>query len=76
MTEFVTGIVDVITALFAALLEMLAGLGTLVFNVAADGGAITGLTPFGWLTAILVAIPLATWLFNKAIGIFNRIFKR
>lgn len=74
MADFISGIVTVITQLFTGLLQMLAGLGELIFVIGESG--ISGLTPFGWLTVVLIGIPLATWVFGKALGIFNRIFKR
>lgn len=74
MSEFINGIVTVITTLFAGLLQVLGSVGGLIFEIGEAG--ITGLTSFGWLTVVLVGIPLTTWLFNKAIGLFKMIFKR
>ena len=76
LTEFVGGIVVLITQLFGALIDVLASLGALVFNINTETGAITGVAPFGWLTVIMVGIPLATWAFNKSMGLFNKIFKK
>ena len=66
MADFVGGIVSVISALFTAILQAFGSIGELVFVIAESG--ITGLTPFGWLMTALIGIPLATWLFSKAIG--------
>lgn len=74
MAEFIGGIVTVLTTLFSGLLQVLGGVGGLVFDLGEAG--ITGLTPFGWLTVALVGIPLTTWLFSKAIGLFKMIFKK
>lgn len=65
MTEFVSGITSLISGIFQAFINAAGSLGNLIFNTAAETGNITGLTSFGWLFAIVIGIPLATWLFNK-----------
>lgn len=74
MAEFITGVVTVITQLFAGILEAFSGVGTLIFAVG-EAGAITGLTTTGWLFVILLGVPLATWLFSKGIGLVNRLVR-
>lgn len=67
MADFVSGFTQIITGVFGALIQMLSSLGELFFKLGAENGAITGLTPFGWLFTIILGVPIATWLFNKAI---------
>lgn len=75
MVEFASNIVSVLTALFTGLIECLAGLGTLIFQVG-EAGAVSGLTPFGILLSVLVGVPLATWLFGKAFTFVKSIATR
>lgn len=70
MTELVSSLTTLISGIFEALINALASLGDLIFKTSAEG-ALSGLTPFGWLSVVFIGIPLATWLFNKAIGIFK-----
>lgn len=74
MTEFITGVVSVITELFGGILEAFTGVGTLIFTIG-EAGAISGLTATGWLFVILLGVPLATWLFSKGIGLVNRLVR-
>lgn len=76
MTDFVGAIVDLISGLFSVLIECLSSLGTLVFTVNEETGALSGITPFGWLACIMIGIPLATWIFGKAVGLFKQIFRK
>ncbi len=73
MEAFVTGITTLVSGIFQALIDALASLGTLIFKTAEDTGAVSGLTPFGYLAILFVAIPLATWVFNKAMGFINKL---
>lgn len=75
MSQFVTAITDALTGVFTAILQAFAGIGDLIFTVG-EAGAITGLTPFGWVTAALIGIPLASWLFAKAIALISKLFKK
>lgn len=67
MAEFVTAITTLLSGLFGAIITAFGSLGELFFRIS-DAGALEGLTPFGWLSTIIIGIPLATWLFNKAIS--------
>lgn len=64
MTTFVEGITSLISGVFKALLDALAGVGNLIFTMG-ENGTISGVTGFGWLLIIGISIPLATWLFGK-----------
>lgn len=74
MSNFVTAITDALTGVFTAILQAFAGIGDLIFTV--ESGAISGLTPFGWVAAALIGIPLASWLFAKAIALISKLFKK
>lgn len=75
MTEFITGVTDVVSGIFEAILNALGTAGNLIFAVG-DAGAITGLTPFGWLMVIIIGLPLATWVFGKVFGLIRGIRAR
>lgn len=64
MDTFVQGITSLISGVFKALLDALAGIGNLIFTMG-ENGAISGVTGFGWLLIVGISIPLATWLFGK-----------
>ena len=76
MTSFITAITDALTGVFSAILKAFEGIGNLIFIIAEDGTSITGITPFGWVAAALIGIPLASWLFAKAVGLISRLFKK
>lgn len=64
MASFVTGITDMLSGVFKALIDALASTGTLVFTLG-ENGQVSGITGFGWLLIVGLSIPLATWLFGK-----------
>lgn len=64
MTQFVEGITTLISGVFKALLDALAGVGNLIFTMS-ESGTISGVTGFGWLLIVGISIPLSTWLFGK-----------
>lgn len=64
MASFVTGITDIISGVFTALVNALGSIGNIVFTMS-EAGAITGPSPFGWLLIIGIGVPLATWAFGK-----------
>lgn len=64
MTTFVTGITDIVTGIFGSLVTSLSSISNVIF-VVSEAGAITGVSPFGWLLVVGISVPLATWLFGK-----------
>lgn len=64
MTQFITGITDMLSGIFGALVNALGSIGNLIF-VSGESGAITGLTGFGTLLTVAIGLPLATWVFGK-----------
>lgn len=77
MENFVTAITEALTGVFSAILQAFAGIGDLIFVIDSSGaGGITGLSSFGWVVAALIGIPLASWLFAKAIGLISKLFKK
>lgn len=73
MADFITAITDVVSGIFEAILNAFGTAGELVFATAAETGTITGLTPFGWLLAIIIGLPLGTWAFGKLWGVIKSI---
>lgn len=63
MAEFASSIIEVFTGLFGGMIEALGTLGNLFFETS-EAGAVT-VSGFGWLVAVLIGVPLATWLFSK-----------
>lgn len=72
MAEFITGITDIISGIFEAIVNALGSTGSLIFTVNAETGAITGVSAFGWLVVLLIGLPVATWLVNKLLSLINR----
>lgn len=71
MADFITGITDIISGVFEAIVNALGSTGSLIFTVG-ETGAITGVSAFGWLVVLLIGLPVATWLINKLFGLINR----
>lgn len=64
MQEFVTGVTGIVSGIFTALVDALGSVGNLIFRIG-EGGAISGVTGFGWVLILMISVPLATWLFGK-----------
>lgn len=71
MESLITAITDTISGVFTSILTAFAGVGDLIFVIGDTG--ITGIQPFGYILALLVGIPVASWLFSKLLGLINRI---
>lgn len=71
MAEFITGITDIISGVFEAIVNALGSTGSLIFTIG-ETGAITGVSAFGWLVVLLIGLPVATWLVNKLFAFINR----
>lgn len=67
MTAFVTGITEVVSGIFNALISGLSAMGNLIFTFG-DTGAVSGVTGFGWIVILMISVPLATGLFNAILG--------
>jgi len=72
MTEFVTAIGEIFSTIFTAIITAFASLGNLIFTVS-EAGAVTGITPFAYVLALVVGIPLATWLVSKGLAFIKLI---
>ncbi len=72
MADFITGITDIITGIFEAIVSALGSTGSLIFTVG-ETGAITGVSAFGWLVVLLIGLPVATWIVNKLFALINRL---
>lgn len=75
MEEFISTIVSVVGGIFNAIIEALKSLGGLIFTLG-ETGAITGVTGFGYVLAVVLGIPLATWLFSLGFGFIKRMLKQ
>lgn len=71
MEAFITAITDTFKGIFMAILDTFGSVGELVFEF--NEGAITGVAPFGYIVALLVAVPLATWVISKGIALIRQI---
>lgn len=70
MGSLVTAITDAISGVFTAIIEAFSGVGSLIFTIG-ESGAITGVTPFGYIFALTLGIPLATWLVSKGLSLLK-----
>lgn len=75
MEGFITAITGALSGVFTAITNAFASVGDLIF-VSGEAGAVTGVTSFGYVLAVIVGIPLATWLLNKALGLFKGLNKK
>lgn len=72
MEAFITAITDAFTGIFTAILKTFGSIGELIF-VISEQGAITGVAPFGYVLALIVGVPLATWAISKGLGFIRNI---
>lgn len=75
MAEFIAGIVDVVGGIFEAIVSALGSTGNLIFTIG-EGGAISGITGFGWLLVVALGLPLATWAISKVFTLVNGMLRR
>lgn len=71
MQAFITAITDAFTGIFTAILNTFGSIGELIFEI--SEGAITGVAPFGYVLALIVGVPLATWAISKGLGFIRNI---
>lgn len=64
MDAFVTAFTSLFSGIFSAIISALSSVGELLF-VVGETGLVTGVAPFGWVLIVGIAVPLATWFFNK-----------
>lgn len=74
MAGFVTGITDIISGVFSALINAFGSIGNLIFTTG-EGGAITGPSGFGWLLILGIGLPLAWKLFSMFFGYIRSLGK-
>lgn len=67
MASFVTGITDIISGVFGALIKALGSVGDLIFTTG-EGGAITGPSGFGWILILGIGLPFAWRVFSLLIN--------
>jgi len=72
MEGFITAITDVFSGIFTSILDTFGSLGQLIFTLG-ENGSITGVSPFGYVVALLVGVPLATWVINKGLSLIRQI---
>lgn len=73
MSGIITAVTDAFSGVWGGIIEALSGVGDLIFVV--SEGQLNGLTPFGYVLALAMGLPLATWLFGKAFSWIKGIFK-
>lgn len=64
MNGIITIVIEAFSGIWGGIIEALSSVGDLIFVV--TEGTLSGLTPFGYVLALALGIPLATWLFGKA----------
>lgn len=73
MSTIITAVTDAFSGIWGGIIEALSGVGDLIFVV--TEGTLSGLTPFGYVLALALGLPLATWLFGKAFSWIRGIFR-
>lgn len=64
MSNIITAVTDAFTGIWTSIISALAKVGELIFEI--TDGTLSGLQPFGYVLALAIGVPLATWLFGKA----------
>lgn len=72
MEAFITAITDAFSGIFEAILNTFGSIGQLIFTIS-EAGAITGVSPFGYVIALILGVPLATWVISKGLGFIKSI---
>lgn len=72
MEAFITAITDTFSGIFTAILNTFGSIGQLIFTIS-DAGAITGVAPFGYVIALILGVPLATWVISKGLSFIKSI---
>lgn len=63
MSAFLEAIGSAISTIFSAITGAFKDIGNMIFTFG-EQGALSGLTPAGYIVALLIGIPLATWIFS------------
>lgn len=62
MTAFLEAIGSAISTVFNAITNAFQGIGNMIFTF--NEGVLSGLTPAGYIVALIIGLPLATWIFS------------
>lgn len=71
MENFITAVTSAFTGIFTAILNTFGSIGELIFEI--SEGAIVGVAPFGYVLALIVGVPLATWAISKGLSFIRNI---
>lgn len=72
MDVFIEAVGQIFSTIFTAIINAFASLGNLIFTVG-ETGTVTGITPFAYVLALVIGVPLATWLVSKGLSFIKLI---
>lgn len=75
MESLIGAITETVSGIFTATIEAFAKVGNLLFTFA-EGGTISGISPFGYFLALIIGIPLGAKLFSVLVGFIKRLIPK